>query len=89
MTNGMRIRDPETMRGYLRLLRLSERGLATRAGVGHATVNHLLSGRRSTCSRRTAIAIEQALACPAGLFFASDADAAGPRRVTAGERSLR
>ena len=65
----MRIRDREALRAYLRLLRLSERGLADRAGVGHATVNHLLSGRRLTCSPRTARAIEKVLACPDGVFF--------------------
>jgi transcriptional regulator with XRE-family HTH domain len=65
----MRVRDPGALRAYLRLLGLSERALALRAGVGHATVNHLMSGRRATCSRRTACAIERALACPPGLFF--------------------
>lgn len=57
------------MRCYLTLLGWSERTLAHRAGVGHATVNHLLSGRRATCTPRTARAIEMALGCPAGLFF--------------------
>jgi transcriptional regulator with XRE-family HTH domain len=65
----MRVRDPGALRAYLRLLGLSERALAMRAGVGHATVNHLVSGRRATCSARTACAIESALACPPGLFF--------------------
>ena len=57
------------MRGYVRLLRLSERSLAIQAGVGHATVNHLLSGRRETCSVETARAIEAVLACQEGIFF--------------------
>lgn len=65
----MRVRDPGALRAYLRLLGLSERALAMRAGVGHATVNHLISGRRTRCSPRTASAIEAALACPPGLFF--------------------
>lgn len=65
----MRVRDPVTLRGYLRLMGLSERALAVRAGVGHATVSHLLSGRRESCSPETAIAIEAVLACPQGLFF--------------------
>ena len=68
----MRIRDLTTLRAYLRLLGWSERALAERAGVGHATVNHLLSGRRSRCSPSTARAIERALACPPGLFFESE-----------------
>jgi transcriptional regulator with XRE-family HTH domain len=48
---------------------MSERELAERAGIGHATVNHLLSGRRSGCTQQTAASIEAALGCPPGLFF--------------------
>jgi transcriptional regulator with XRE-family HTH domain len=66
------VRDSAALRAYLRLLGLSERALAARAGVGHATVNHLLSGRRTSCSPRTAAAIESALACPSGVFFAPE-----------------
>ncbi len=69
MAMAMRVRDVDTLRGYLRLLRLSERALANQAGIGHATVNHLLSGRRSTCTLETAQAIERALACAEGVFF--------------------
>jgi transcriptional regulator with XRE-family HTH domain len=65
----VQIRDAVAVRAYLRLLGLSERELAERAGVAHATVNHLLSGRRSGCTEHTAAAIEAALACPPGLFF--------------------
>jgi transcriptional regulator with XRE-family HTH domain len=65
----VRVRDPVAMRAYLRLLGLSEREFAERAGIGHATVNHLLSGRRRGCTQRTAAAIETALGCPRGLFF--------------------
>jgi transcriptional regulator with XRE-family HTH domain len=82
MPTGMTLRDAEALRGYLRLMSMSERRLARRAGVGHATVNHLLSGRRTTCSARTAQAIESALECPAGLFFA-------PTRSPASERVAR
>jgi len=64
-----RVRDADALRAYLRLLGLSERGLAVRAGVGHATVNHLLSGRRRFCASNTARAIETVLACPRGVFF--------------------
>ncbi len=67
----MRVRDAQALRAYVRLSGLSERALAARAGIGHATVNHLLSGRRNTCSERTARAIERALACPSGVFFDS------------------
>jgi len=65
----MRVRDLSALRAYVRLLGLSERALALRAGVGHATVNHLLSGRRATCTSRTAEAIAAALDCPPGIFF--------------------
>ena len=70
MTSRMILRDADTLRGYVRLLNMSERELAGRAGLGHATLNHLLSGRRETCSVETAVALERALACPDGLFFA-------------------
>ena len=81
MPRGMQIRDPDALRAYLRLLDLSERALAQRAGIGHATVNHLLSGRRTTCSTHTAEAIEAALGCPPGLFFAPSSAQAKPARV--------
>lgn len=70
MPIGMTLRDADALRSYLRLMSMSERRLARAAGVGHATVNHLLSGRRSTCSADTAKAIESVLECPEGLFFA-------------------
>lgn len=69
MPSAVRIRDPDALRAYLRLMGMSERTLAARAGVAHATVNHLLSGRRTTCRHSTAHAIEAVLACPKGLFF--------------------
>jgi hypothetical protein len=76
MRAGMTLRDADALRSYLRLMAMSERRLAVAAGVGHATINHLLSGRRTTCSPQTAEAIESVLACPQGLFFAP----AGPNR---------
>jgi DNA-binding Xre family transcriptional regulator len=66
---SMRIRDVGALRAYLCLTGLSERGLAARAGLAHATVNHLLSGRRTRCSIRTADAISRALSCPRDVFF--------------------
>jgi hypothetical protein len=68
----MRLRDRDTLRGYLSLLGMSERALAARADVGHATLNHLLTGRRMSCTAHTAEAIESALGCPPGLFFEAD-----------------
>lgn len=66
---AMRVRDRDVLRAYLGLMALSERALAEQAGLGHATVNHVISGRRATCSDKTARAIEQVLRCPPGLFF--------------------
>jgi transcriptional regulator with XRE-family HTH domain len=65
----MRLRDREALRAYLRLLRTSEREFAARAGIAHATLNHLLTGRRQSCSVQTARAIERSLHCPDGIFF--------------------
>ena len=68
----MRVRDRAVLAGYLGLLGLSERGLAMSAGLSHSTVNHLVSGRRATCSAATAAAIERTLRCPPGLLFERD-----------------
>lgn len=43
--------------------------LAKKAGILPGTVNHLLSGRRDTCSLQTARAIEEALGVPSGFLF--------------------
>lgn len=48
---------------------LSERELARRSGLGHATVNHLLTARRETCTVSTAIALAAALLCPPSVLF--------------------
>jgi transcriptional regulator with XRE-family HTH domain len=85
MTKAMRLRDPDALRAYVRLMGLSERALAARAGVGHATLNHLLSGRRTTCLHTTARAIEAALACPNGVFFRCSDDTLVRRRVTSAD----
>jgi transcriptional regulator with XRE-family HTH domain len=65
----MQLRSRRMLREYIGLLGLSARAFAARAGLSHSTINHLLTGRRSTCSARTAAAIEQALNCPPGLLF--------------------
>ena len=67
----MRLRNRWTFGDYIRLLGLSEREFARHAGLSHSTVNHLLTGRRTSCSPRTAQAIESALECPPGLLFES------------------
>ena len=65
----MRLRSRTVLADYIVLLGVSERALARRAGLSHSTVNHLVLGRRDTCSEATARAIEQALRCPPGLLF--------------------
>ena len=44
-------------------------GLAKKAGILPGTVNHLLTGERTTCSLKTARALEGALGCPTGFLF--------------------
>ena len=68
----MRIRNAEVLREYVALLGISERALARAAGLSHSTVNHLMTGRRITCSAATAAAIEAALGCASGVFFRAD-----------------
>ncbi len=51
---------------------VSERELARRAGLSHATVNHLMTGRRSHCTLETAVAITRALGCPVGTLFVAE-----------------
>lgn len=68
---NVRIKDRHLLAKYIGPtgLNLSGRELAKRAGLGQAIVGHLLSGRRTTCSKSTAAAIERALGCPNGLLF--------------------
>lgn len=43
--------------------------LANKAGLKASAVGHLVSGRRNSCSLKTAAAIEEALGCPPGFLF--------------------
>lgn len=43
--------------------------LARRANLGVGIVGHIVSGRRTTCSPKTARAIEGALEAPQGFLF--------------------
>lgn len=65
----MRVRDRATLADAIDLRRLTERELARRASLSHATVNHLLTGRRSRCSLETAEAICEELGCTAEALF--------------------
>jgi DNA-binding Xre family transcriptional regulator len=77
VSNGgfMQLRSRRALADYIDLLGVSERQLARSAGLSHSTVNHLVTGRRSSCSLHTAVAIERALDCPPGLLFSPDTDA--------------
>ena len=68
----MRVRSSAALREYIALTGLSGRALARSAGISHSTLNHLLTGRRSTCSPSTSGAIERALGCREGLFFCAE-----------------
>jgi len=70
----MQLRSRQALIQCLEISGVSERELARRAGLGHATVNHLLTGRRTSCSLATARAIERALEVSEGALFRPDID---------------
>ncbi|MEO6502634.1 MAG: helix-turn-helix transcriptional regulator [Jatrophihabitantaceae bacterium] len=65
----MQLRSRDALIICLEASGMSERQLARVAGLGHATVNHLVTGRRTRCSPATAFAIETALGCEYGTLF--------------------
>ncbi|MDT0264462.1 helix-turn-helix domain-containing protein [Jatrophihabitans lederbergiae] len=65
----MRLRNRLVLAAFVDNARMSEREIARRAGLSHSTANHLITGRRTTCSLSTAVAIAQALHCPNGTLF--------------------
>lgn len=65
----MQLRSREALVVCLEATGMSERQLARVAGLSHATVNHLITGRRTGCTLATARAIEAALGCDAGTLF--------------------
>jgi plasmid maintenance system antidote protein VapI len=68
----MRIRSRTMLADYIKLLGLSERSFARQCQLSHSTINHLITGRRQTCSAATAEVIEANLGCPPGLIFRAD-----------------
>lgn len=84
---NVRLKDRDLLRRYIgpNGLDISGRELARRAGLKPGIVGHLLSGERDTCSKRTAVHIEEALGCPAGLLFDESVSAvrADGRQVSA------
>jgi DNA-binding Xre family transcriptional regulator len=65
----VKLKSRRILNEYAKHMDLSVRDLARKAGIGHAIVGHLMSGKRSTCNAGTAAAIERALGCPPGLLF--------------------
>jgi hypothetical protein len=70
----VQLRSRGTLVECLELSGLSERELARSAPLGHATVNHLVTGRRRTCSLTTAIAIERVFDVSPGTLFAPESE---------------
>ncbi len=54
----MQLRSRDALVICLEATGMSERQLARMAGLSHATVNHLITGRRTGCTLATAHAIE-------------------------------
>ncbi|HEX2905183.1 MAG TPA: helix-turn-helix transcriptional regulator [Jatrophihabitans sp.] len=74
----MLLRSRDTLVECLEAAGLSERQLARSAPLGHATVNHLVTGRRSSCSLTTALAIERVFDVSPGTLFSAES---APERV--------
>ncbi len=70
----MQLRSRKTLIECLEVSGLSERELARSAPLGHATVNHLVTGRRSSCSLTTAMAIERVFDVSPGTLFSAESD---------------
>lgn len=68
----MRLRSREILVGLIDGAEISERELARRAGLSHSTVNHLVTGRRKTCSIQTATAIERVFFTRPGAIFSPE-----------------
>ena len=69
---AMQLRNRLVLGAFVDNARMSERELARRAGLSHSTINHLMTGRRTTCSVSTAVAIAQAVQCPIGALFIAE-----------------
>lgn len=71
----MRLRSREVFVGLIDSAEISEREVARRAQLSHSTVNHLVTGRRTTCSLATAIAIERVFFSRPGTLFTPETNA--------------
>lgn len=66
----MRLKSRQALREFMEFHKIgSAYELARRADLKVGIVGHIVSGRRTTCSAKTAGAIERALECPPGFLF--------------------
>ena len=65
----MKLISRRVLRDYMKYRRVSIRELAEQCGVAKATIGHLHSGARDTCSSTTAAVIEESLNAPPGSLF--------------------
>lgn len=66
----VRLKSHKALRDYMEFHRIDTAyELARRAGLKVGVVGHVVSGRRNSCSLKTARAIEEALQCPPGFLF--------------------
>lgn len=68
----VRLRNRLVLGAFLDNAGLSEREVARRAGLSHSTINHLMTGRRATCTTSTAAAIARVVGCPVGALFIAE-----------------
>ncbi len=68
----MRLRNRLVLGAFVDNAGMSEREVARRAGLSHSTVNHLITGRRTTCTINTAVAIARTVHCPIGALFTAE-----------------
>jgi transcriptional regulator with XRE-family HTH domain len=79
----MQLRSRDALIICLDATGMSERQLARVAGLSHATVNHLVTGRRTGCTLATARAIETALGVGEGTLFDNTYDLEADRPLGA------
>lgn len=83
----VRLISAQALRQYMEFRGETNRTLAdkTGPGVGRQIIGHLRSGKRATCSPRTATAIERALNAPPGSLFVPEVTTGslGNRQVAA------
>lgn len=84
----VKLRSRRALLDYMDFHRLpTAYALAKKANILPGTAGHLVSGRRTTCSIRTARAVEEALACPPGFLFVEQMSEIGHDKPQKGGRA--